>query len=372
MKIRWFNRAAVGAVALSLVAVAVALASSGWQLASHPKVAESNYEELDATLATSSSEAWAAGFDRVRNGPFRALIEHFNGGAWTIGSSAPIAGSDDTRFHALAATSPSNAWVVGSDTTSAGVGHGLIEHWNGSVWTRNPTAANEPATSTLVGVSADSPNDAWAVGYARPTSAFEPLIEHYNGSGWTAVAGAASYPGGANNRLLTVAALSPSDVWALGVTGRHPDPVFEHWNGSSWSIVPQPASGYDVFLSGISAVGPSDIWAVGGQKVTETLTEHWNGSAWSIVPSPNVAPKVEGEAINSTLSAVSALGPSDVWAVGHSINFTAGSVESTLTEHWNGSAWSIAASPGNAPLSSVSGLPGGPLFAVGGPLILSH
>src|SRR4030095_13245300 len=71
-------------------------------------------------------------------------------------------------------------------------------------------------------------------------------------------------------------------------------------------------------------------------SVNQTLVEHWNGTAWSVVPSPN-----SGTDANE-LNSVAVVGPNDVWAVG---SWSIGSVKQTLTEHWNGTAWSIVPSP---------------------------
>jgi hypothetical protein len=351
----------VSATALGVLALPpLAFASSSWRVVPTPNVAGSNYDALDATLVTSPSQAWAAGFSRVGSNPFRALVERWNGTSWAIASSAPIAATDDTRFHALAAASSSDMWAVGEDTTAAGSQHGLIEHWNGSSWTRIASGATEPNPSGLQAVSADGPSDAWAVGWSRPAGSFTTLIERWNGRNWTVVNGAVGYPSSSFNRLLAVAALAANNVWVLGVTGRHPDPVIEHWNGSAWSIVAQPAHGYDAILYGISANSANDIWAVGTTDVTNTLIEHWDGARWSIVPSPS--PSQSGT--NSTLVSVDALGPSDVWAVGQSLAL--GAFRSPLTEHWDGTRWTIVTSPGSqANLNSVSGLPSGPLYAVG-------
>jgi hypothetical protein len=43
----------------------------------------------------------------------------------------------------------------------------------------------------------------------------------------------------------------------------------------------------------VAARGAKDIWAVGvvsGSPGPKTLTEHWNGTKWSIVASPNPGP----------------------------------------------------------------------------------
>ncbi len=66
----------------------------------------------------------------------------------------------------------------------------------------------------------------------------------------------------------------------------------------------------------------------------------------------------------SFLTGALPLGPLDVWAVGSASTF--GSPQ-TLTEHWDGTAWTIAPSPSPGPssLAAVGGRPAGPLFAVG-------
>ena len=52
-----------------------------------------------------------------------------------------------------------------------------------------------------------------------------------------------------------------------------------------------------------------------GVNGSGTLTEHWNGTAWSVVASPNAG------TINS-LQSVAAVSANDVWAVGYRYNFT--------------------------------------------------
>ena len=62
----------------------------------------------------------------------------------------------------------------------------------------------------------------------------------------------------------------------------------------------------------------TDVWAVGTRQdrsgaipIDRTLTEHWNGSSWSVVASPNVGGN------DNLLNGVSA-NAGDVWAVGSS------------------------------------------------------
>ena len=71
---------------------------------------------------------------------------------------------------------------------------------------------------------------------------------------------------------------------------------------------------------------------------TTTLTEHWNGTSWSVVKSPNPAK------YQDILYGVTEVSANDVWAVGDmAANRT--SLDYTLIEHWNGTSWSVVKSP---------------------------
>ncbi len=66
-------------------------------------------------------------------------------------------------------------------------------------------------------------------------SVVTPLIEHWNGTQWSVSPSVFVN----NGRILSIAAISPADVWALASAGKNP-PVIEHWNGSTWSTVSLP------------------------------------------------------------------------------------------------------------------------------------
>ena len=107
----------------------------------------------------------------------------------------------------------------------------------------------------------------------------------------------------------------------------------------SFQVVRSPNVNHDASgLQGVAVAGSSGVSAVGGVAAggtsNQTLTEHWDGTAWTVVPSPSGS----GQAL---LSAVAAAGPADVWAVGQA---EPTAHYETLTEHWNGTAWSIVPS----------------------------
>src|SRR5437879_10399298 len=86
---------------------------------------------------------------------------------------------------------------------------------------------------------------------------------------------------------------------------------------AGWGVVSSPSVGaQDNFFNGIAVVSASDIWAVGlyynDSFVSQTLTERWDGTAWSIVPSPSP------DGLGNELQAVTAVAANDVWAVGSS------------------------------------------------------
>jgi hypothetical protein len=79
-------------------------------------------------------------------------------------------------------------------------------------------------------------------------------------------------------------------------------------------------------LEAVSATSASSAWAVGcANRCSRTLTERWNGTAWTQVPSPGPA--------GSVLSGVADVSAGSAWAVGN-----AGGAK-TLILRWNGTAW---------------------------------
>ena len=114
-------------------------------------------------------------------------------------------------------------------------------------------------------------------------------------------------------------------------------------------------------LTGASFVSAGQSWAVGSLSTAtvanRTLIERFNGSAWSVVASPN-----QGSG-NNSLNSVSMISGAG-WAVGYAQN---GPVQ-PLALHWNGTQWSTASSgtfPGDALFTSVDTLADGSAWAAG-------
>ncbi len=181
------------------------------------------------------------------------------------------------------------------------------------------------------------------------------------------------------NQLNAVDVVAANDVWAVGFSP-HPSgtPLYirqtliEHWNGSSWSVVPSPnpAGKTYVVLNGVAAISANDIWAVGhsgdpSSIPLQTLTEHWNGSSWSIIPSPS-----PGTYNGNVLTAVAAVSANDVWAVGWYQSGSTGQEGGALTMHWNGTAWIVIRNPSKATLRAITAISARDVWAVGDQVIL--
>lgn len=125
----------------------------------------------------------------------------------------------------FAATSVNNAWAVGAAIHGA-----VIEHWNGTAWTLVHGPA--PANGGLGGVTALSGTSAWAVGINLDRSQGQrTVIERWNGKSWSLV------PSPAAGSLASVTAISASNAWAVGSFTGTATGIIEHWNGSTWTCV---------------------------------------------------------------------------------------------------------------------------------------
>jgi hypothetical protein len=307
--------------------------------------------------AASRTAAWIVGSTYTQG-----VAWDWNGTEWRSISLPKLPGH--VELHSVATLSATDAWAVGSRSGPSDqfrVTHALIDHWDGTRWTVAPIPATGP--SVLWAVSAQSPNNVWAVGatYHRnrqgkfAESGIHPLLLHWDGAAWRTV----SVPwtrGGLE--LDQVATNGPDGVWVVSTGGQDVRRILvEHWNGVHWKRIPAPFGRHDP-IRGFAATSANDAWAVGSYRQaghSHPLAAHWNGNTWQIAPIPS-------RNTDSTLTDVVALTPSNVWALGQSqyVRVTHNpsncrtpcteihmSFPVALFEHWNGHRWQIM--PGAAP-----------------------
>lgn len=289
----------------------------------------------------------------------------FAAGGWTI-VAAPPTGQNAT-LASVATVSGSDAWAVGYHSGAAFTNVGakaLIDNWNGTAWSQVAAPATPGNTALLLGVSASSATDAWAVGRTQlDKSSFEGLALHWNGTAWSVSPGfptALSVEAGAS--AVGVADIGPDDAYAIGNSAATAVGTLVHWNGTTWSPVTlplPPGANSNTTLNAISADGPSDVWIVGtfldsanGQN--ETFSEHFNGTAWKVVTMPPVDSSNKNAFFQ--FNGIKANSPSDVWVAGDSGIIDVPDSQQTLIEHFNGTAWSIVPSPSPGSIDVLSGV----------------
>jgi hypothetical protein len=279
--------------------------------------------------------------------------------------SSPTVGNAD-ELYGVAAVGPRDVWAVGRyiENNERNISRALVEHWAGRRWqvVRVPQPAAHNAY--LFAAAAVSATDVWAVGYTDNARYLRErtLTEHWNGSAWRIV------PSPSSGVLDAVAADPAGGVWAVGSTGGGRS-LAERWTGSRWSVAATPSPGrFGDDLAGVTAAGPDDVWAAGTTGTskygsTAVLTEHWTGTRWSVVTAPRLG-------IGSEFRAVTSAGRSDVWAVGdYQVQTPTGTAYLTLTERWAGARWSIVTSPsptGDDDFGGVAAVSPDDIWAVGG------
>ncbi|HLJ35625.1 MAG TPA: hypothetical protein VKU38_18360 [Ktedonobacteraceae bacterium] len=184
---------------------------------------------LSAVAATSATDAWAVGSFSSKHLGFqgtKALIEHWNGTSWSVMPN-PNVGKPGNFPSAIAAVSTNDVWIVGNTITDNSVTNTLIQHWDGKVWSNVKGQNPGKELNVLGGVVALSAHDVWAVGslsnsFDNPQA--QPLIEHWNGTAWSTVA---SPNIGTNNTTLDDAILVPHStrIWAVGTGATYGAPI---------------------------------------------------------------------------------------------------------------------------------------------------
>jgi hypothetical protein len=334
----------------------------GWHVLTGPADARAS-NELSGVSVVSPHDAWAVGVTLPSSGPARTLVERWRDGAW---HSVPSPGrrSGGSFLNAVVALSTSNAWAVGLSRSPGGPARTLVLHWDGRRWAIVASPNAGPGDNSLVSVAAASPRDVWAVGYRDAGAVFRSLVEHWNGNRWT-VERLPRLPG-AGDGLNAVDAAAPGVVWAVGGSAkpRGPtQPLVLRRDGQGWSAVATPASLHSATLDGVAAWSGTWAWVVGSARSgggDRSFGLQTDGQGWRFVPAD------PGAALSVDLNAIWAAAPGDVWAVGSSFD---GRWFRPLVEHAVGGRLLPVLTPRlpgyDARLMAVDGLAGGELWAVG-------
>jgi len=303
---------------------------------------------LYGVSAVSATDAWAVGsYIDDTTAHSDTLILHWDGTSWSqLASPNP---SSYNFLLGVSAVSATDAWAVGDHEPSTDrFGcrcRTLILHWDGKTWSKLSSPSPNPAGHFLLEVSADSTTDAWAVGYDH-ISQGDTLTLHWDGTRWSQVK-SPNPSDTTRNLLFGVSARSATSALTVGCYSYSNRTLILRWDSRRWSKVKSPnPSSFDNCLNGVSTIRATDAWAVGNYRkdathVYRTLVLHWNGSRWSRVrsPSPSSVKLATNAGYGNVLYGVSAASATDAWAVGHYMDNSTGATD-TLILHWDGTSWS--------------------------------
>jgi hypothetical protein len=128
--------------------------------------------------AASANDVWAVGVYLGASGTApQTLVEHWNGSVWSLVPS-PNPSPGNNGLNSVVALAADDVWTVGYYYTNERNGfQALLEHWDGSAWSVVP-GAGVNGTYNLRAIDAVSATDLWAVGQQN-TSVNQTLTEHY-------------------------------------------------------------------------------------------------------------------------------------------------------------------------------------------------
>jgi hypothetical protein len=315
-----------------------------WLTVKMPAPAGSTETTVGGVTALSATDLWAVGNYLNAAGDYATFSEHWNGTRWAVVTTPDQSGWPNNYLYSVSGTSASNIWAVGTSLSTGNTSNStLVVHWNGTAWSIVTSPNPNSTYSAFQGVEAISATKVLVIGAADDSAGFPVMLsETWNGSAWTQQP--TPLPGGYDSSAFDgLSAISPTNVWAYGFLQSDSfalSTVAAHWNGKEWSLMstPNPSGNEGDLLAGMDAQSASNIWTVGLYLTSagdgDTLTEHYNGTAWSIVASPN------GKgAQDSQLTGVASPSATDAWAVGET---NPGGTYVTLREHWNGTTWALA------------------------------
>ena len=339
---------AVSAGATALCCGAAAGANGTWTIQETPNL-PGYFSELNGVSCASAASCIAVG-----EGIGQVLLaEQWNGSTWALQKVPLPSGGSELAFQAVACVSPTACTAVGSYTRH-GMGVPLAERWNGVKWavqaTPVPSGESGIGSYALAVSCISSSNCTLAGAYPNSAGSTVTLVEHWNGSAWT-IQPTPNPSGAAESVLSGISCTSAANCTATGwyeKTSHGIDlTLAEHWNGRIWAIQPTPnpsgsaRNGADLFAvsctSTTNCIGAGDYTNRTGTGFP--LAERWNGRKWKVqptaVPSPAAVPAFLGISCTSA-SSCTAVGVYEKGPLGRNL---------TLIEHWNGRAWAVQASP---------------------------
>ncbi len=293
-------------------------------------------DKMTGVACVSSTVCLAVGRNIYTEGGF---LEVWNGTEWKINNE--LSGYTG-NFLGISCGSSTSCVIIGETEKSGELRSEKVQESSGH-WglTYESVATPSGATQLELGaVSCSSSTFCMAVG-SYYNEGRKDLVETWNGSAWSVQSPPSE--GNGTNAMRSVSCSSATSCVTVGELSSKA--TAEHWNGTGWSLITpsNPTGAVGASLESVSCSSSTSCMAVGdfheSGKEDKTLTESWNGSAWSVKSSPNPSESKEG----SVLLGISCVSSTSCFAVGDYSNefFKL----KTLVETWNGTEWAIQSSP---------------------------
>jgi len=210
---------------------------------------------------------------------------------WVIEPTPNVANVDDNEL--VSVSCPGTTCVaVGDFTLKSRNDRPLVETWTGTRWIIRHPAPPPADSSYFRSVSCPAVGDCIAVGANNTDpSATVPLAEIWNGTQWS-LQSIPAPPG--SSSLSGVSCAAPDACTAVGfdANGSAGVPFAERWDGTAWALqaVAAPAGGSSGF-NGVSCPIATTCFAVGSGTDASTgalvpLAEKWDGTRWTIQATP--------------------------------------------------------------------------------------
>jgi len=260
------------------------------------------------------------------------LVEHFDGSKWTAQPSASAAAV--APLGAIACPSANLCEAGGYSENASGFQYTFTERARSGHWTAIPSETPTGAVVNLDALACTSASSCMAAGdYGVSISAPEfGFVESFNGTDWSV----ASYSAAAGLNGLSC----PTVDFCVAVGNNfavNASPI-EQYDGHAWTFVPSPVPGGYVYLNGVSCVSSRFCVAVGsyGLGNVGSFIEMYDGVHWAAVGHP---------APDSYLRAVSCSSPTFCAAVGN-VGSAVDHSSPPVIEIYNGRTWMEAPNPG--------------------------
>jgi hypothetical protein len=230
------------------------------------------FDDLSAISCSSSSRCVAVGDYGTSNIKY-TLVESWNGKKWSLEGS-PNVGTKGSYLTGVSCSSAKDCVAVGTYQTTAGNSRALIETWNGTAW--SVSGAPNATDDSLSSVSCSGPKRCMAVGNSFKNGRAGPFAETWNGKSWSIV----NVPG-FNSTVVYLDGVSCATSTSCIAAGSSGHPVIETWNGTKWSKETSPNKGNGGSLVAVScitltkcvAAGTYDLDTESSGFVTKTLIE---------------------------------------------------------------------------------------------------